>query len=83
MTRRTEEKALLGLVTASTLLCVLFLAACKTDMIRVGAIDGPILRITERHDGYVREDESLSGDEKEIYLRSSELLNRIIEQAKK
>ncbi len=64
-------------------LLALFLTSCKTNMIRVGAIDGPIERITERHDDYVRGDESLSGDEKEIYLRSSELLNRIIEEAKK
>lgn len=65
------------------LLCLLALTSCKTDMIRVGAIDGPILRITERHDGYVRDDDNLSSDEKEIYLRSSELLNAIIEEAKK
>lgn len=83
MNRRTEEKALWGIVTVSTLLCVLFLASCSTNMIRVDAIDGPVQRMTKRHDEYVRADDDLSSAVKEIYLLSSELLNRVIEEAKK
>ncbi len=78
-----NTKTTLRCLRAALIIPMLALASCATDMIRVGAIDGPIERITARHDQYVRDDESLSGDEKEIYLRSSELLNRIIEEAKK
>lgn len=70
-------------VSASVLAILVGLSSCKTNMIRVDAIDGPVQRITERHDDYIRDDENLSSDEKEIYLRSSELLNRVIEEAKK
>jgi hypothetical protein len=59
------------------------LASCQTGMIRADAIDGPVNHIADRHDAYVREDSSLSDDEKSIYLRSSELLRRIIAEAKK
>ena len=64
---------------------VLFLAlmSCQTGMIRADAIDGPVKRIADRHDSYVKEDASLSDEEKSIYLRSSELLRRIIAEAKK
>ncbi len=62
---------------------VLFLASCQTGMVRADAIDGPVNRISDRHDTYVREDGSLSDDEKSIYLRSSELLRRIVEEAKR
>lgn len=64
-------------------LLALSLVSCKTDMIRVDAIDGPILRMTKRHDEYIRNDDSLSPAVKDIYLLSSELLNAIIEEAKK
>ena len=59
------------------------LASCQMGMIRADAIDGPVNRISDRHDAYVKEDDSLSDEEKSIYLRSSELLKRIIAEAGK
>lgn len=61
----------------------LMLASCQTGMVRANAIDGPIKRIAARHDAYVILDESLSDDEKAIYLRTTELLKRIVAEAKK
>jgi hypothetical protein len=69
-------KRFLAIVFAASML-----ASCQTGMIRADAIDGPVNRITERHDAYVREDDSLSDEEKAIYLRSSELLRRILAEA--
>lgn len=70
-------KRFLALVFAASML-----ASCQTTgMIRADAIDGPANRIADRHDAYVKEDSSLSNEERAIYLRSSELLRRIIAEA--
>lgn len=69
--------------TLSLLVSMLFLASCQTGMIRADAIDGPVNRIADRHDAYVKEDNSLSNEERAIYLRSSELLRRVIAEARK
>lgn len=71
-------KRFLALVFAASML-----ASCQMGMIRADAIDGPVNRIADRHDAYVQEDASLSDEEKSIYLRSSELLRRIIAEAGK
>jgi hypothetical protein len=71
-------KRFLALVFAASML-----ASCQTGMIRADAIDGPVNRITDRHDAYVKADDSLSNEEKSIYLRSSELLRRVIAEAGK
>ena len=70
-------KRFLALVFAASML-----ASCQMGMIRADAIDGPVNGITARHDAYVQEDDSLSDEEKSIYLRTSELLRRIITEAK-
>ena len=71
-------KRFLALVFAASML-----ASCQMGMIRADAIDGPVNRIADRHDAYVKKDASLSDEEKSIYLRSSELLRRIIAEAGK
>ena len=71
-------KRFLALLFAASML-----ASCQMGMIRADAIDGPVNRISDRHDAYVKEDDSLSDEEKSIYLRSSELLKRIIAEAGK
>ncbi len=55
----------------------------KKGMIDVGAIESSISTVTERHDDYVEADTSLSDVEKSTALRSSELLRRIVDEAKK
>lgn len=78
--KKTIKK--LGGIGGALILTLMF-ASCQTGMIRADAIDGPVNRISDRHDAYVKEDASLSADEKAIYLRSSELLRRVIAEAKR
>ncbi len=59
------------------------LAACSTNMIAVEAIEDPTLKVSARHDAYVAADPDLLDLEREIYLRTTELLRRVIEEAKK
>ena len=62
---------------------LLFLGACATDMIQVDAIADSVALISERHDLYVLNDQGLSDDERRIFLRDTELLGLVIEEAQK
>jgi len=64
-------------------LAALLLCGCQTDMVRAAAIDGLVQRVSERHDVYVKADESLDEDERKTYLRSTELLRKVLEEAQK
>lgn len=65
-------------------LAAVTLASCgSTDMISVDAIEGSVRIVSDRHDEYVREDADLSEDERAIYLRSTELLRRVVDEAKR
>ncbi len=59
------------------------LVGCNQGMITVDAIDDSVQDIVTRHDAYVNADASLSAVEKRTYLRSSELLLRVLKEAKK
>lgn len=59
------------------------LAGCSSNTIRVEAIRDPIRFVADRHDAYVRADESLSDLERETYIRTSRLLRELIEEAEK
>lgn len=71
------------LTLAVVALAVLLLPSCATDMIHVDAIDDLIEIVSDRHDVYVEADESLSDDERRRYLRSTEILRGVIEEASK
>ena len=59
------------------------LGACNTSMIHVDAIETTVEDISERHDAYVQADPLLSDLEREVYLKDTELLLYLIEEAQK
>lgn len=77
--KSTIKKALLGLV----ILGALAASGCKTSMISVDAIKAPLERVLDRHDAYVKADKSLSDLVKQVYLKTSELLRKLLEEASK
>jgi hypothetical protein len=51
------------------------------DEVSVAAVETYVRSVTARHDDYVTADEGLSVLERRVYLRSSELLNYVIDEA--
>jgi len=72
-------------VAGALLLVVLFMPAmgCQKGMIHVDAIEPALTSVIERHDAYVKADQTLTELAKEIYLRTTELLRKLMEEAKK
>ena len=66
---------------ALILLLLTFVSGCCPGMVRVEAIDGTVDSITERHDAYVEADTTLTDEQKEVYLRSTELLQKLLKEA--
>lgn len=62
---------------------LLFVFGCAKHTISVDAVEGLIENVTARHDTYVQADASLPVEIKADYLRSSELLRRVVAEAKK
>lgn len=63
-----------------------FMTGCTKGTIRVGAIDGSVSDVCDRHDKLLRGElkvESISAADKETYLRSSAILKAVVEEAKK
>lgn len=67
----------------ATLALAATLTSCSTSMISVDAIRDPIMLVSDRHDAYVEADPDLSDSEKDIFLRTTELLRKILEEASK
>lgn len=68
----------IGLLTA-----VLALPACApAGYISVDAIDGPLNRVCERHDTYTTADTSLTDLQRRTRLKTTELLRKVVEEAK-
>lgn len=63
-------------------LALVMLTGCCTG-IRPEALDKTLVPVLDRHDAYVRGDESLSPVQKRVYLRSSQELRKVHEEAKK
>lgn len=64
-------------------LLLICFVGCKGGMISVDAIDGSVQKVSDRHDAYVNADLSLSADQKRTFLRTTELLRLVLEEAKK
>jgi hypothetical protein len=62
---------------------VLPTTGCKSHMINVDALEGGLVKVLDRHDAYVKADTSLEDLVKQVYLRSTELIRMILEEAKK
>lgn len=79
----TMKWSTLVLCSIAAFLGLLVLTGCGTPgYVRADAIDGTLFRTLDRHDAYVREDESLSDLQKRTDLRDSELLRRVVTEAK-
>ena len=64
-------------------LLALAASSCVQGMIRADAIAGLVEPVTDRHDAYVETDEGLADEQRRVYLRSSELLRAVVEEARK
>ena len=67
---------LMGLVLAGV-------AGCCKGHIRADSIDGLVDKVATRHDDYVQKDATLKDADKAIFLRSTELLRKVVDEAKK
>lgn len=70
-------------VAGALLLCLLIMPGCQSGMIHVSALEPALEGVIERHDTYVKADPGLSESMKALYLRTTELLKKLIEEAKK
>lgn len=79
----TVKWSTIVLCALAVFLSLLALTGCGTPgYVRADAIEGTLNRALDRHDAYVREDESLSDLQKRTDLRDSELLRRVVKEAK-
>lgn len=63
-------------------LMVIGLSGCCRGHVAVGAIEAPVMSVTKRHDDYVKNDVHLSETEQDTYLLTTELLRKIVLEAK-
>lgn len=76
MTRRYTQIVVILLVTV--------LHSCAaSNYIRVEGIRAPLRRVMLRHDAYVRSDISLTELQRRTRLRTTELLERVLQEAEK
>jgi len=68
-------------LACSTLFALGFAGCANKGMIRVGAIEPSVSLVAQRHDAYVINDPTLSEAEKQTYLMTTELLNKVILEA--
>lgn len=61
--------------------CLLGACGAPQQSVDASAIDDLVQSVSARHDAYVREDKSLSADDKATYLRSTDILKRIMDTA--
>lgn len=77
MKRLTKTR--LACIAAITALAVV---ACDAGKVDAEALDGVMHPVLDRHDAYVIEDESLEEVERSTALRSSEIIRRLVDEAK-
>jgi len=59
------------------------LASCESDMINVAALRPGLEKVLDRHDNYVKADQSLSDVLRKVYLQTTQLIRKILEEASK
>ena len=64
------------------LICVLLAVGGCKGMIAVDSVDGILQPVLDRHDAYVTADPNLAVVERSTFLRSTELLRRVVDTAK-
>lgn len=76
-----KSKKAAGLFLVAAL--ALPLVGCKAHMINVDAFGPGLERVLDRHDDYVKADKSLSEVARDIYLKTTELIRKVLEEARK
>jgi hypothetical protein len=56
---------------------------CEQGMVRAGALDPVFQAVRARHDAYVTADPKLSAADKATFLRSSKLIQDVLDEAQK
>lgn len=70
------------LITFAVVAACVALAGCgPKKTIDAEAMDGVARPVLERHDQYVRDDNTLEQVEKDTFLRSSELVRQLLDEA--
>lgn len=65
-----------------TILLLCSCIGCASRTVNVDAISDGVFYVTVRHDAYVQGDETLTEAQKQQYLRTSELLRNVVNEAK-
>jgi len=77
---KNENRRAAGFLALASLVAAL--AGCAgAGKINVSAISTSVRAVADRHDDYVRSDADLTDLERRVYLRSSSLLLRVVEEA--
>lgn len=72
----------LGIGLLLIAILILTMSSCaQPGYVRAEALQGPLRRLVDRHDGYVTIDSSISTDRKATHLRDGELLLRAVDEA--
>lgn len=61
--------------------CASLLAPCE-NTIDATAVSDPIAIVCDRHDAYVMADSSLTPEQRELYLRTTEMLRVLVDEAR-
>jgi hypothetical protein len=73
-----------GLLCGLLVTSMMFLAGCdRGDKVDLQAVDAPIRELLARHDAYVKADKNLEKVDKDIYIRTSDLVRRVLDTAHK
>jgi len=59
------------------------LMSCQTGTISVATFGPGLEKVLDRHDDYVKADDSLSEVVRDIYLKTTELIRKVLEEARK
>lgn len=71
------------LTITAVAVCVTLVGCGPKKTIDAEAMNGVARPVLERHDSYVRDDASLEQVEKDTFLRSSELVRQLLDEALK
>ena len=72
-----------SLLLAALSVTLVALVGCESQgTIRAAEVDVPMRNVVSRHDAYVSQDENLTEVERSTFLRSSEIILNILDEAK-
>ena len=69
------------MLLAAAALAVACVGCQSTGTIQAAAVDTPMRACLDRHDAYVQADTTLDATQKSTYLRSSEIVRKVLDAA--